>query len=90
MFPLQCRARARSRYRKQEGGGVSQNAKLLVYLESHDGVTQLEAFNGLGICRLSERCRELERLGFLIEHEPERTSGGARVIRYRLQRIACG
>ena len=69
---------------------MTQKAKLLTWLESHDGVTQLEAFNGLGCCRLSERVRELERLGFLISHSPERTVGGARVVRYRLERIAHG
>ena len=70
---------------------MSQCAKLLAYLESHDeGITQLEAFNTLGCCRLSERCRELERLGILIDHVPERTAGGARVIRYRLLRVAYG
>ena len=69
---------------------MTQKTKLLTWLESHDGVTQLEAFNGLGCCRLSERGRELERLGFLISHEPERTTSGARVVRYRLERIAHG
>lgn len=34
---------------------MSQNAKLLSYLEQHpEGITQLEAFNALGCCRLSE------------------------------------
>lgn len=73
---------------------MSQNAKLLVYLETHDGLTQLEAFNALGICRLSERVREItplvERMGQLIDHDPERTASGARVIRYRLLRVAYG
>jgi len=70
---------------------MTQNARLLNWLETHDeGVTQLEAFNSLSCCRLSERVRELERLGYLIEHEPERTVAGARVVRYRLQRIAYG
>lgn len=69
---------------------ASQNARLLAFLESHEGVTQLEAFNALGCCRLSERIREIERAGYLIEHEPEKTPGGARVIRYRLTRIAYG
>ena len=70
---------------------MSQNARILSWLEQHDeGVTQLEAFNALGCCRLSERIREIERAGFLIDHEPERTANGARVIRYRLQRIAYG
>ena len=69
---------------------MTQNTRILTYLETHDGLSQLEAFNALGCCRLSERIRELERLGFLIDHEPEKTAGGARVIRYRLQRIAYG
>ena len=63
---------------------MSQNAKLLTYLESHGSITTLEAMERLRILRLSERCRELERLGILIEHEPEKTPGGARVVRYRL------
>lgn len=67
-----------------------QNRKLLDFLRGHDGLTQLESFNTLGIARLSERARELEAAGFLIDHQPERTAGGARVIRYKLQRIAYG
>ena len=69
---------------------MSQNSRLLNYLKIHDGITQLESFNGLGICRLSERIRELERLGFLIDHQPERTLSGARVVRYSLLRVAIG
>lgn len=66
-------------------GGLSQNAKLLSFLEYHpNGITQLEAFNTLGICRLSQRIIEIQRLGFDIEHRPEKTAGGARVIRYLL------
>lgn len=67
---------------------MSQKAKLLRYLETHDGVTQLESFNTLGICRLSERVRELERLGYFIGHTPEHTENGARVIRYKLLNAA--
>ena len=68
-----------------------QNRALLSWLESHDGgLTQLEAFNALHICRLSERIRELERdHGILIEHEPDR-SNNARFIRYKLLRVAYG
>lgn len=70
---------------------MKQNARLVAYLESHRaGITQLEAFNTLGICRLSERIREIEAQDYLIDHEPEKTPGGARVIRYRLQRVAYG
>ncbi len=64
---------------------MSQKAKLLRHLESHDGITTFEATLQLGICRLSERIRELERLGFTISHDPEHTDSGARVIRYRLK-----
>ena len=67
---------------------MSQNGKLLAYLQQHGSVTQLEAFNGMGICRLSERVRELESLGFVIEHRsvtvPARDGKTARVTRYRL------
>ena len=69
---------------------MTQNARLLAYLEAHDGLTQLESFNALGICRLSERVRELEALGILIDHQPERTPAGARVIRYSLLGVPYG
>ena len=68
---------------------MTQNTKLLAYLESHDGITQLEAFNTLGICRLSERVRELEKHDILIDHVPEHTEH-ARFIRYKLLRVAYG
>ena len=67
-----------------------QNAKLLAYLESHDqGISTLEAMEQLRICRLSERVRELEKLGFLIEHERD-SSLNAHFVRYKLVRIAYG
>ena len=68
---------------------MSQCAKLLAYLEAHDGISTLEAMEQLRICRLSERIRELERHGIVIEHEPDR-SNNARFIRYKLLRIAYG
>jgi hypothetical protein len=69
---------------------MTQNQQLLAYLESHDGISTLEAMERLRILRLSERCRELERQGYLIEHEPERTSQGKRIMRYRLLKVAYG
>ena len=70
---------------------MTQNARLLNFLEAHGSITTLEASDQLRICRLSERIRELERLGFNIDHDPEHTAGGARVIRYRLSdKFACG
>lgn len=78
----------------------SQNARLLVYLRSHKrGITQLEAFNALGVCRLSQRIIELEsgRWGWCSSQWPhegenivrtrERVKGRfgvATVTRYRL------
>ena len=69
---------------------MTQNAKLLTYLESHGSITTLEAMERLRILRLSQRVIELERLGILIEHLPEKTQSGARVIRYRLNKVAYG
>jgi len=69
---------------------MSQNGRLLSYLESHGGITTLEAMEQLRILRLSQRIIELERLGFIIEHTPEMTPGGARVMRYSLLRVAVG
>ena len=64
---------------------MTQNGRLLNYLETHsNGITQLESFNTLGIARLSERIRELDALGYKCRHDPETTSTGARVFRYRL------
>ena len=63
---------------------MTQNAKLLNWLETHDGVTTAEATDNMRLFRLSERIRELQRLGYNISHTPEMTSTGARVIRYRL------
>lgn len=65
---------------------MTQNAKLLTWLQSKP-ITQLEAFNGLGICRLSERIREIERLGYVIQHESVRVptrDKEATVTRYTL------
>ena len=66
---------------------MTQKAKLLHYLETHDGITTLEAMQYLKCCRLSERVRELERLGYRISHTPEHTDN-ARVVRYRLLKVA--
>ena len=66
-----------------------QNRNLLAYLETHDGISTLEAMENLRICRLSERVRELEALGFLIEHERD-VSLNAHFVRYKLLRVAYG
>ena len=66
---------------------MTQNAKLLNWLETKGPITQLTAFNALGVCRLSERIRELEQLGYTIEHtlvEAPSRDGTAHVMQYRL------
>ena len=45
---------------------MNQQTALLHHLR-HSEISQLVAFNKLGICRLSERCRELEFKGFQID-----------------------
>ena len=66
---------------------MTQLARLLNHLEQRGPITQLDAFNDLGICRLSERVRELEARGYTIEHMmitvPTRT-GTAHVMQYHL------
>ena len=70
---------------------MTQNAKLLNWLETHDGITTFEATLNLGICRLSQRCIELEALGIEIDHDPETTPNHHHIIRYRLRnRFAIG
>jgi len=69
---------------------MTQKCAVLRWLEMHDGITTLEASDYLRVCRLSERIRELEAANYLIERQDEKTSGGAHVTRYRIQRIAYG
>ena len=42
----------------------TQNDRLLEYLKTHDGITQLEALNELGIFRLASRVNDLKKKGF--------------------------
>ena len=68
---------------------MTQLARLTQYLHENREVTQLEAFNKLGICRLSERARELQARGIRISKRrvtvPSRY-GKATVTAYRIGR----
>jgi hypothetical protein len=79
----------------------TQCQRLLSYLrKNRKGITTMEAFQHLGICRLSERIREIEAEGHLQEgwthdtwipkHHITRTRelapNGATVTRYKLAR----
>ena len=68
---------------------MNQRQALLRYLKTHKrGITQLDAINKLGIARLSERVRELEKIGAVIEHRAEqrinRHGNMCRYVRYIL------
>ena len=47
----------------------SQNDKVLEYLQEHDGMTTLDAFQKLGISRLSARIKDLRTAGHVIFSE---------------------
>lgn len=72
----------------------SQVQRLFDYMQTHDGVSVLEAFQELKICCLHKRIAEMVPLaakqGFIVDDQWETTSGGARVVRHRLERVAVG
>ena len=63
---------------------MTQNDRLIEYLGKHPSISTLEAMSNLGICRLSERIRELEKEGMVFNHQWEKAPNGKRVFRYRL------
>ena len=77
----------------------TQNQRLLAYLrKNRKGITTMEGFADLGICRLSERIREIEGIAREVNEYPflesahritrtrETASNGATVTRYKLAR----
>ena len=42
---------------------MTQNEAILKHLRRHKTITTMEAFKNYGVCRLSERIRELKALG---------------------------
>lgn len=63
----------------------TQNDKIFRYMIGNGAITPLKALEVAGCFRLSERCREIEALGWKIVRERVRTSGGAQVMSYRLE-----
>lgn len=61
----------------------TQNAAILDYLRTHDGITPLEALSACGVMRLAARIDELKRAGFGFEVETVKRAG-KRFARYRL------
>lgn len=76
----------------------SQTQRLLSYLKKNrKGITTMEAFSELGICRLSQRIREIEGMAKEINEYPflvqahritrhKERHGNSNVVRYKLAR----
>lgn len=62
---------------------LTQKQQVLRHMRRHGYITTLIAFDKYDICRLSERVRELERDGYLINHTPIRR-GGKHYVAYSL------
>lgn len=67
---------------------VSQNERVLDYIEKFGSITQMEAINSLGIMRLASRVSELRMMGVPIEREMvtvhNRFGEDASIARYRI------
>lgn len=50
---------------------MTQNQRVIAYLEQFGSITQLEALRDLGIMRLASRISDLKRLGYAIESTTE-------------------
>ena len=62
---------------------MTQKEQVLDYLRTRGSITTFIAFDEFSICRLSERIRELERDGHLINHTPI-TRDGKSYVAYSL------
>lgn len=67
---------------------MTQNQRVIEYLEQFGSITQLEALRDLGIMRLASRISDLKRQGYTIESATEavenRWEEKCHVKRYRL------
>lgn len=65
---------------------MTQNEKVLDYIQQYGGITQLEALRDLGILRLASRVSDLRKLGNDIGREMiavrNREGGTTKVARY--------
>ena len=65
-----------------------QQAAVLCYIINHDSITSMEAFEHLGVTRLSAVVYNLKRKGYKIKSEPEqvktRYGATATISRYSL------
>lgn len=49
-----------------EHSNPTQNQRVLAYIETHGGITQLEALTEIGVMRLASRISDLKRRGYPI------------------------
>lgn len=63
---------------------MSQTARVLSWLQTHDGLTPAQAYEQIGSLRLAARVSELREQGYPIVTETYVTPKGARVAFYRL------
>ena len=73
---------------------MTQNQRVIAYLEQFGSITQLEAFRDLGIMRLASRISDLKKKGYVIESTTEevqnRWEEKCHVKRYRLVKEVIG
>lgn len=50
---------------------MTQNQRVIAYLEQFGSITQLEALRDLGIMRLASRISDLKKMGYTIESNVE-------------------
>lgn len=69
---------------------LTQNQRILDYLDSHGSITQLEALSELGIMRLASRISDLRRNGYHIDSKMDvvhnRYGEKCRVKRYTIKK----
>lgn len=70
---------------------VTQNQRVLDYMQEFNGITQLEALRDLGVMRLASRISDLRRKGHPIVSEvvtvKNRFEEECRIKRYRLKAV---
>jgi hypothetical protein len=61
--------------------------RILDYLLAGNSITPVEALNKFGCFRLSERIREIQGLGYWVDRERVKTTGGALVMEYHISEL---
>ena len=63
---------------------LTQHEKILIYLQNNGSITTFEAFEHLGITKLTTRISELRAAGFTIIGEKVKSASGAIFNRYSI------